>query len=290
MPRKVRNHTQNANLFTQPGVVAGTIIGTMEYRLGTMGFGYRAWSQVFYPASLPSSKYLEHYSRRMDSVEIDTTFHAAPPPERFAKWCDAVPDGFRFCVKAPKAVTHEVPPEHGVVPMLDFVRSARHLHHKLAVILLQYPPTFTSRELPALSRFLDRLPTDVRFAVEFRHASWIDVAPRLLSERGMALVCAEYEAAPLEPIATASFMYVRLIGVHDRYPEMNREMFDPTPRLQWWIEQLSHLRDSVHTTWVMFNNDYAGYSIATAARFRKLAGLPEPAEPIEPSQQLALFD
>ncbi len=40
---------------------------------------------------------------------------------------------------------------------------------------------------------------------------------------------------------TADFHYVRWIGEHNRFPKMNAEEIDVTPRLQWWKEQFDQM-------------------------------------------------
>src|SRR4051812_23520541 len=74
---------------------------------GTMGFSYSDWAGVFYPSGMKPGDYLSYYARHFDTVELDTTFHATPPPERVRRWADVTPEGVRFCVKVPKDVTHE---------------------------------------------------------------------------------------------------------------------------------------------------------------------------------------
>ena len=78
----------------------------MDWRLGTMGFSYADWAGTFYPAGTKAGDYLARYARFFDAVELDTTFHAVPPAERFRRWAGATPAGFRFAVKTPKTVTH----------------------------------------------------------------------------------------------------------------------------------------------------------------------------------------
>src|SRR6476659_1528205 len=115
-----------------------------NWRLGTVGFGYDDWKGVFYPDSLKSADYLSFYSRHFDTVELDTTFHATPAAERVARWAMAVPEGFRFCVKTPKDVTHadgRVSAPVRVDAMRRFVDVVREFREKLGVVLVQFPPS-----------------------------------------------------------------------------------------------------------------------------------------------------
>jgi hypothetical protein len=72
-----------------------------------MGFGYKDWSEVFYPREMKCGDYLPFYAKHFETVELDTTFHAVPDRDRVRNWALAVPDNFRFCAKMPKQVTHE---------------------------------------------------------------------------------------------------------------------------------------------------------------------------------------
>src|SRR5688500_12035907 len=192
----------------------------MDWRLGTMGFSYADWAGVFYPPGTKAGDYLAHYAKYFDTLELDTTFHAAPPPERFRRWAEVTPAGFRFCMKMPRAVTHDVPPDKGITPMRAFLDAARELGDKLGVVLLQFAPHFEADQFDALAKLLAALPDDVRFAVELRNRSWgtrrtLD----LLREHRCCLVAAEYLSRPGRIHVTTDFLYVRWIGEHQRFKE-----------------------------------------------------------------------
>jgi uncharacterized protein YecE (DUF72 family) len=219
--------------------------------------------------------YLSWYARHFDTVELDTTFHATPPPERVRRWADVTPEGFRFCVKVPKDVTHEGAIDRRVGPMNAFLDVMRGFGAKLAVTLIQLPPSCGVDHLEALERFLKGLPKDLRFAVEFRNASWgqqrtLDV----LREHGVALVVAEYLTRPGRLHVTSDFLYVRWIGEHERFAVLNHEQIDVGPSLAWWKGELERViaSQNVRDVFGFFNNDYSGYSIETCRRFMRLMG------------------
>lgn len=250
-----------------------------EWRLGTMGFSYSEWAGVFYPSGMKPGEYLEHYARQFNAVELDTTFHAVPPPERVRRWGEVTPDDFRFCVKTPRVVTHDFPIEQGVASMNHFLEAMRPLGEKLAVVLLQFPPSFTVREIGRLDRFLSEMPGELDLAVEFRHATWLSAQTSdMLRKHRVAWVSADYVGETAQVVPTADFLYVRWIGEHNRFPGKDREEMDTTDRLRWWKEQIEQATaaGSVSRVWGFFNNDYAGYSIATCNRFKEIVGLPTP--------------
>jgi uncharacterized protein YecE (DUF72 family) len=69
---------------------------------------------------------------------------------------------------------------------------------------------------------------------------------------------------------------------------MDAERVDPTDRLVTWKSHLDPLLDRASSVWGFFNNDYSGYAVATARRFKRLLGLP--VEEPEDSRQGQLFD
>jgi uncharacterized protein YecE (DUF72 family) len=48
---------------------------------------------------------------------------------------------------------------------------------------------------------------------------------------------------------------------------------DKTADLQQWYAQIQQHLDTVKTVYGFFNNDYAGFSPATANRFKEIIGL-----------------
>jgi uncharacterized protein YecE (DUF72 family) len=88
-------------------------------------------------------------------------------------WRSRTPDHFRFALKLPQEVTHERR-FIDARPVLDeFCDRARELGERLGPILIQCSPDFTPAEHDQLANFLPLLPTDIPFAIEFRHRSWI---------------------------------------------------------------------------------------------------------------------
>ena len=245
--------------------------------VGTMGFSYSDWAGVFYPPGTKPGDYLAWYARQFDTVELDTTFHATPPVERVKRWAEVTPDDFRFCVKTPKDVTHEGALGRRLGPMLGFLDVMRTFGPKLAVVLIQLPPSCGVDQFEELERLLKGLPRDVRFAVEFRNSSWGQQRTLdLLRERGVSLVVAEYQTRPSRIHVTADFLYVRWIGEHERFEELNREQIDMTPSLEWWKQEIGRTGATgrVKDVYGFFNNDYSGYSVATSRRFMAMMGLP----------------
>ena len=246
------------------------------WRIGTIGFGYSDWQDVFYPPEVRPAEYLSFYAKHFDTLELDTTFHAVPTPERVRRWADAVPDQFRFCVKTPKDVTHAAPPlSRRAGQMNEFLDVIRGFGDKLGVVLLQFPPAFDTSEARDLEKFLAGLPTDLRYALEMRHGSWnTEATAKLLRDHRCCRVAGDYFDDPWDVPPTTDFLYVRWIGEHGRFAALDREQLDTTERLRWWKKRLDAAARDVDAVWGMVNNDFSGFAVATANRMKELVGLP----------------
>jgi len=187
---------------------------------GTSGFAYPNWKPAFYPAKLPSKQFLNHYSQRLNCVEINYTFRRLPSGSTLANWVEQTPAGFVFAVKANQRITHIARLKNAseatelFLKMIDPLRTAR----RLGPILFQLPPALKC-DVPLLSAYLDLLPKDMRYAFEFRHTSWLTEAVyEELRKRNVSLCVAESEKLEVPEVLTADFVYYRL-----RKPEYSEE-------------------------------------------------------------------
>jgi uncharacterized protein YecE (DUF72 family) len=179
---------------------------------GTSGFAYPAWKPGFYPAKLPAKQFLHHYARRLNSVEINYTFRRLPSASTLQSWVEATPPGFVFAVKANQRITHILRLKNAAeatalfLKMIDPLRTAR----RLGPILFQLPPQLKC-DTALLGDFLELLPPDLRYAFEFRHASWLaEPVYEQLRRRNVALCLAESEKLEVPKVITADFVYYRL--------------------------------------------------------------------------------
>jgi uncharacterized protein YecE (DUF72 family) len=179
---------------------------------GTSGFAYPAWKPDFYPDKLPQAKFLEHYASRLNCVEINYTFRRMPSAATLENWVQATPPAFVFAIKAHQRITHILRLKNAeqatelFLKSIDPLRSAR----RLGPILFQLAPNM-SYDLERLKEYLKLLPSDLRFAFEFRHPSWlVDEVYAALRERNVSLCVAESEKLEVPEVITADFVYYRL--------------------------------------------------------------------------------
>jgi uncharacterized protein YecE (DUF72 family) len=190
---------------------------------GTSGFSYKEWRPLFYPEGLSDKQFLQYYSGRLNSVEIDYTFYRMPSARNIDNWKAATPEHFKFTLKASQQITHrqrlKVPSE-----ALDyFTSTVAGLGDRLGMVLYQLPPSFKC-DVPRLETFLAVLPRGVPAAFEFRHDSWfVDEVYALLRKSNIALCIhdADDHTTPLE--LTAGFTYLRL----------RRSSYDEVRKVEW---------------------------------------------------------
>ena len=179
---------------------------------GTSGFAYPQWKPDFYPKNVPAKRFLEHYSQRLNSVEINYTFRRLPSASTLANWTQMTPPGFSFAVKAHERITHFLRLRNAEEFTTAFFQAVQPLHDaaRLGPVLFQLPPQLRC-DLSLLGNFLSILPRALRFSFEFRHTSWLnDDVYRLLEKHNACLCLAESEKLEIPQVLTADFVYFRL--------------------------------------------------------------------------------
>ncbi|HUE99681.1 MAG TPA: DUF72 domain-containing protein [Anaerolineales bacterium] len=228
----------------------------MQLYVGCPVWSFKGWVGNFYPQGTKPSEFLREYSKRLTTIEGNTTFYAVPAQKTVEQWASETPESFRFCPKIPKAISHEGKLMDYVDRANAFVDVMKGLSARLGPIFLQLPPRYSPKLFGDLSAFLSAWEKDVRLAVEVRHLDWFEsphdeMLNKLLADHNMARVTIDtrpirdlagdqilagstYESllearerkpdVPVIPKRTADFVFVRYIG----HPQMdvNRPLLD----------------------------------------------------------------
>ena len=182
----------------------------MESWIGTSGFQYAEWKGNFYPEDLPTAKMLPFYAERLNTTEINYTFHRIPAAKTIENWNKLTPAKFRFALKAPQKITHWSKLRDCADTMRYFCDVVSGLGEKFGPVLFQLPPTF-KKDTFVLADFVNCFPTGMRAAFEFRHESWFgDDVWEIFKSRNVALCIAESEELATPKIATSDYGYLRL--------------------------------------------------------------------------------
>jgi uncharacterized protein YecE (DUF72 family) len=180
---------------------------------GASGYSYKEWKGSFYPESIKPDGMLAFYAQHLSTVEINNTFYQMPKASVLEHWSEAVPEEFRFAIKASRRITHDarLKADAAADSVAYLYRTLETLGGKRGPVLYQLPP-FLKKDLPRLQEFLQILPADHRAAFEFRNDSWFDDdVYAALQAAGAALCLSEREDdAPPPLVETATWGYVRL--------------------------------------------------------------------------------
>ena len=226
-----------------------------------------------YPKELPTERWLNAYTKRFDTVELNNSFYRLPEAEQFDRWRRQVPRGFEFAVKASRFLTHFkrlIDPQE---PIDRLLARAKRLGPALGPILYQLPPGW----IPPLDRFehfLELLPRRVsardqplRHAVEFRDPRGYE--PRmldLLARHDVGLCVHDMPGSESPRILVGPLAYVRFHGFGAKY--------GGGYPLQTLLEWADWLRDETESrpAYVYFNNDRDAHAVANAETLERLLG------------------
>lgn len=231
----------------------------MSTWIGTSGFQYAEWKGNFYPEDLSTAKMLPFYAERLNTTEINYTFHRIPAPKTIQNWNAQTPEKFRFALKAPQKITHWSKLRDCADTMRYFHDVTSGLGAKLGPVLFQLPPTF-KKDVFVLAEFVNCLPTGARAAFEFRHDSWFgDDVWEVLRSRNIALCIAETEEFETPQIATADYGYLRL----------RREDYTDAD-VERWTAFVAKLQTEWSDVFVYFKHEEAGTGPKLASQMMKL--------------------
>ncbi|MCW8408187.1 DUF72 domain-containing protein [Legionella sp. PATHC035] len=182
--------------------------------IGTSGWVFKGWKEIFYPKSVAEKDELAYYANVFNTVEINSSFYHVPSAKSIAKWRETTPEQFIFSCKASRYLTH--------VKMLKDVQDSVHyllqviegLEEKLGPVLFQLPP-YWPFNLERLEQFVKALPESFHYTFEFRNKTWLrQEVYDLLAQYNIALCFYDFKGYQCPEIITSDFIYLRLHGPH----------------------------------------------------------------------------
>ncbi|HTU45943.1 MAG TPA: DUF72 domain-containing protein [Bryobacteraceae bacterium] len=214
---------------------------------------------------MPASKMLAYYCERFDTVELNNSFYHLPKQPALESWRDSTPEGFCFAAKGSRFLTHMKKLKDPAQGLKRFFEAIDILGEKLGPILFQLPPKW-ELDLERLKTFVECLPSEHRYAFEFRNATWsVAQVYDLLASHNIAYCIFDLAGtqSPLE--VTADIAYVRLHGPGGKYQGSYTES-----ALKEWAERIRKWRRELKAVYMYFDNDEAGYAAGNALRLKAL--------------------
>ncbi len=280
-------------------------------RIGTCSWKYPEWHGLVYSAP-KGIDYLQEYSRKYSTVEIDQWFWSLFSPETGAKmptpadvlrYRDAVPEDFRFSIKAPNSITLTHYYKRGtganLVPNPFFLSSdlfgkflalVDPIRDLLGPIIFQFeylnkmkmpsPKMFKDR----FGEFLDQIPADYAYGLEIRNKNYFNKDYfGFLSKKGLAPVLIEgYWMPPLaelfrkwrNEIRKHPLVVLRLMGKDRKGIEKvtgskwDRIVAPKDAELKAIADIVKDLAENGVEVYLNVNNHYEGCAPATIGRIK----------------------
>ena len=220
-----------------------------------------------------SGSHLERYARVFRCTEINSTFRRDHRDSTYRRWAASTGSAFRFALKMPKHITHDLRLEDALTPLEAFLDKAVGLGDRLGPLLVQLPPSLVFS--PRVTSFFGHLRDRFEGAVvcEPRGASWFGAEADLLLKRFLVSRVAADPALVPEAACPGGWtgdrdhrglVYIRLHGS----PVVYRSSYT-ADRLSRWAAQAGVWR-STADCWCIFDNTANGAAARDALGFVSL--------------------
>ncbi|NWF96155.1 MAG: DUF72 domain-containing protein [Candidatus Thorarchaeota archaeon] len=242
--------------------------------IGTSGWSYATdWTGVFYESK---ANMLEQYFTYFDTSEINSTFYALPRPEFVSHLAELRDQRKFFTAKLPKKVTHDCrlnTDGEGGQTLQRFFEILSPLVNKIAALLIQLPP-WDIDEMSDLETFLSALDSRFRYAIEFRHESWLKEPVFSLLERyHVSSVIVDEPKLPITLRLTTDFAYIRW---HGRGSKPWYQYRYSEAELREWVPRLRELQEQTDCIYGYFNNHFSGNAPVNALQMLQLLQVSTP--------------
>lgn len=226
--------------------------------------GCAGWSQVsgVSPFSEMEGSQLERYASVLPAVEINSSFYRAHRRSTYERWAASVPQAFRFSVKLPRNITHNLRLVQVEALLAQFKTETAGLGEKLGCVLVQLPPSLHF-DAAVADEFFEKMRSALTcmIACEARHSTWFgDKASAVLKAHSVTRVIADppvKQTAPHEP--TTESMYMRLHGSPRIYYSSYSQTY-----LDRLVEDLALKAHNKHLAWLIFDNTALGAALVNA--------------------------
>lgn len=238
----------------------------MSVKIGTAGWAIPANDRPYFPTGGTA---LQRYASVMPCVEVNSSFYRPHRRSTWERWADSVPERFRFAAKIPKEVSHTRRLVDAREPIDRFLAEVGGLGDKLAILLLQLPPSFAfDARITAIFLREVTARTTARIVCEPRHASWFEPeADDFLASIAVPRAAADPAKFPgaARPGGWRGLSYWRLHGS----PIIYRSTYN-NARLRSYATSIAEDLSEGRPAWCVFDNTAASAALGDALRLRAM--------------------
>ena len=203
----------------------------------------KSWKGKLYPQSADDKKFLYHYSRQFNSIELNQSLYRMPDVPTFNKWKTDCPPGFKFFPKFHQSISHERKLIGAEVQTAEFCNAVFSLGDKLGRAFLQMSESYQPNQLKNLEKFLKSLSPALPVSVELRHEKWFEPGVwqdtcGMLQSLGVGTVISDVAGRrdALHMALTTNHLLLRFTG-NDLHPTDYSRADDWCVRIVDWIKK-----------------------------------------------------
>jgi uncharacterized protein YecE (DUF72 family) len=267
-----------------------------ELLIGTSGYDYDEWKNVFYPADVKKEDYLPYYAEHFNALELNFSFYKQPTGPQLSRMVERTGGKVKFSIKGNRTFTHEIDP----AKWRDEVKTFREAlypfanNNLLTAVLLEFPYSFHYTE--DNRRYLASLIAefhDTPVVIEFRQREWLLERVYAYLDKLNAGLCLcdmpalkdlpALNAEPDMPTDTPMYRhlicgttgYLRFHGRNDKkwYGTNSRDRYDylySVPQLEAYVPIVRQMMEKAKFVQVYFNNHAKGQATINARKLKVL--------------------
>ncbi len=278
-------------------------------RIGTCSWKYDSWRGIVY-SSKPKINYLEEYSSRYNTVEIDQWFWSLfddivrlPEEPTVKEYSASVPDDFRFTIKVPNSLTltHYYPSrtnkglkpnEHFLDPELfhRFLKTIEPLSGRIGSLMFQFEylnkqKMNTEAELiDRLDAFFETVDQSAPYSIEIRNPNYLNKTYfDCLNRNNLSHVLLQgYFMPPINEVFSkykdnlGNPVVIRLHGPDRKKIEeatgkdWSKIVFPKDDKIAWLPGIINYLYEKDVDVYLNINNHFEGSAPLTINKVKKL--------------------
>jgi|UniRef100_A0A7V3RI20 uncharacterized protein YecE (DUF72 family) len=177
----------------------------MELFVGTSGW-YYDWNE-----ELSLEWYIKNSN--LNAIELNASFYRFPFPNQIKSWANKGAQ-LHWAVKVNRLITHQYKfSENGLKIWERFYKLFLPLEPSIDYYLFQLPPNMGIKMINKISRFIDKIKINKKFALEFRNSTWFnDQIIKWAESIGITIVSIDAPDLPRTIFNTSRNVYLRMHG------------------------------------------------------------------------------
>ena len=193
--------------------------------IGTSGYDYPEWKEIFYPKNLTRSEYLSFYAEHFNALELNFSYYSQPNSNQLRNMVQATSGKVHFSIKGNQSFTHCIEIGKWKDAVKEFKSALQPLlqNNVLLSVLLQFPQSFHYEDETRLylANLISEFGKDIPLVVEFRHNSWQrNQVYSGLTERGIGYCITDMpemnKLPSFNPVVTGTNTYIRFHGRNNK--------------------------------------------------------------------------